>query len=132
MVVDRSIDGHRRLSKTQKNLINILFFKLKIDWESITALLSTENYPHCGSNWGVISAHRVETDCKRKLGQSHMICVRKMRMKREEHYTVYYLYSYLDQVKKTRRLLNLSCLESAPLCNAPFIWRFKCTTAFFS
>ena len=26
---------------------------------------------------------------KRKLGQSHMIFVQKMRMKREEHYTVY-------------------------------------------
>ena len=30
-----------------------------------------------------------ETDWKRKLGQSHMIFVQKMRMKREEHYSVY-------------------------------------------
>ena len=31
----------------------------------------------------------VETDWKRKLGQSNMICVQKMRMNTKEHHAVY-------------------------------------------
>ena len=34
------------------------------------------------------TAPRVETDWKIKLDQSHMICVQKVRVKRDEHYTV--------------------------------------------
>jgi hypothetical protein len=35
------------------------------------------------------SAHGVETDWKRKLGQSNMICVQEMRMNTKEHHAVY-------------------------------------------
>ena len=47
----------------------------------------------------------VETDWKRKLSQSQMICVQKKKIKREEHYAVYYTILIAQGVEVQKKIL---------------------------